>query len=165
MHPPQEPPTTIAAIATPAGIGAISLIRVSGPAAIAIADRVTAGKASSQLPGTLRHCRIFDESHQPLDDGLLAVFRSPRSFTGEDSVEFSGHGGLLVTRAVLDRFLAAGALSAGPGEFTQRAFLNGKIDLTQAEGVMDLISAQTRLALRAARSQLDGHLGRRTTAA
>lgn len=165
MHPPQEPPTTIAAIATPAGIGAISMIRVSGPAAIAIADRVTAGKASSQLPGTLRHCRIFDESHQPLDDGLLAVFRSPRSFTGEDSVEFSGHGGLLVTRAVLDRFLAAGALSAGPGEFTQRAFLNGKIDLTQAEGVMDLISAQTRLALRAARSQLDGHLGRRTTAA
>jgi tRNA modification GTPase len=96
---------------------------------------------------------------------LLTVFRGNSSYTGEDSIEFTGHGGVLVTREVLGRFLECGATAAGPGEFTQRAFLNGKLDLTQAEGVMDLISAQTRLSLRAARSQLEGTLGRRTTEA
>jgi len=100
-----------------------------------------------------------------LDDGLLTFFPTPRSYTGEDCVEFTGHGGILVTREVLLRFLECGALPAAPGEFTRRAFLNGKLDLTQAEGVMDLISAQTRLSLRAARSQLEGTLGRRTTEA
>lgn len=156
--------TTIAAIASPAGTGAVSMIRVSGPDAIAIADRVTGGKASSVMPRMARHCRILD-GHESIDDGLLTVFRAPHSFTGEDSVEFTGHGGMLVTREVLARFLNEGAMAAGPGEFTQRAFLNGKLDLTQAEGVMDLISAQTRLSLRAARSQLEGNLGKRTTAA
>ena len=82
------------------------------------------------------------------------MFREPGSYTGEESVEFTGHGGLLVTREVLSRFLACGAVPAGPGEFTQRAFLNGRLDLTQAEAVMDLISAQTHLALRAAREVL-----------
>ena len=156
--------TTIAAIATPAGTGAVSMIRVSGPDAIAIADRITGGKASSVMPRTARHCKIFDGG-ESIDDGLMTVFRAPNSFTGEDSVEFTGHGGMLVTREVLGSFLRAGATAAGPGEFTQRAFLNGKLDLTQAEGVMDLISAQTRLSLRAARSQLEGTLGRRTTEA
>ncbi|HVJ46128.1 MAG TPA: tRNA uridine-5-carboxymethylaminomethyl(34) synthesis GTPase MnmE [Luteolibacter sp.] len=160
----QEHRTTIAAIATPAGTGAVSMIRVSGPEAIRIADRVTGGKASTVMPRTARHCRILDEG-EIIDDGLMTVFRAPNSFTGEDSVEFTGHGGMLVTREVLARFLASGAIAAGPGEFTQRAFLNGKLDLTQAEGVMDLISAQTRLSLRAARSQLEGVLGRRTTEA
>jgi len=155
---------TIAAIATPAGTGAVSMIRVSGPDAIAIADRVTGGKASSVMPRMARHCRIY-EGDESIDDGLMTVFRAPHSFTGEDSVEFTGHGGMLVTREVLTRFLNSGAVAAGPGEFTQRAFLNGKLDLTQAEGVMDLISAQTRLSLRAARSQLEGNLGKRTTAA
>jgi tRNA modification GTPase len=98
-----------------------------------------------------------------IDDGLLTVFRAPRSFTGETCVEFTGHGGILVTREVLGRFLECGAVMASPGEFTQRAFLNGKLDLTQAEGVMDLISAQTRLSMRAARNQLEGRLGRKTT--
>ncbi len=97
-----------------------------------------------------------------IDDGLLTVFRAPHSYTGEDTVEFTGHGGIVATRAILDRFLECGAVPAGPGEFTKRAFLNGRIDLTQAEGVMDVISAQTRLALRAAHSQLDGALGKRT---
>ena len=156
--------TTIAAIATPAGTGAVSMIRVSGPDAIEIADRVTKGKASSVMPRMARHCRIYDGT-EAIDDGLMTVFRAPNSFTGEDSVEFTGHGGMLVTREVLARFLNSGAVAAGPGEFTQRAFLNGKLDLTQAEGVMDLISAQTRLSLRAARSQLEGNLGKRTTAA
>jgi tRNA modification GTPase len=156
--------TTIAAIATPPGTGAVSLIRISGPEAIAVADRATRGKASSAIPRTACYCRVYD-GKESIDDGLLTVFRGSHGFTGEDSVEFTGHGGMLVTREVLARFLEAGAVHAGPGEFTQRAFLNGKLDLTQAEGVMDLISAQTRLSLRAARSQLEGTLGRRTAEA
>lgn len=158
--------TTIAAIATAAGTGAVSLVRISGPQAFAVAEQATGGRVNAASPPrTALHRRILDEAGRTLDDGLMTLFPAPHSFTGEHSVEFTGHGGLLVTREVLTRFLACGAVSAGPGEFTQRAFLNGKLDLTQAEGVMDLISAQTRLALRAARSQLDGVLGRRTTAA
>ena len=157
--------TTIAAIATPPGMGAVSLLRVSGPKAIVVADAATGGKASPLAPRTSHYCRIKDAYGQILDDGLLTVFRGNSSYTGEDSIEFTGHGGVLVTREVLGRFLECGAIAAGPGEFTQRAFLNGKLDLTQAEGVMDLISAQTRLSLRAARSQLEGTLGRRTTEA
>jgi tRNA modification GTPase len=141
------------------------LLRISGPEAIAIADAATGGKASSTLPRTACYCHVKDADGRVLDDGLLTVFRGTKSYTGEDSVEFTGHGGILVTSEVLGRFLACGAVAAGPGEFTQRAFLNGKLDLTQAEGVMDLISAQTRLSLRAARSQLEGTLGKRTTAA
>ena len=154
--------TTIAAVATPPGMGAVSLIRLSGPDAVPVADRATGGKASSAVPRISRFCRVGDAGGGILDDGLLTVFKAPHSYTGEDCVEFTGHGGILVTREVLERFLACGASPAGPGEFTQRAFLNGKLDLTQAEGVMDLISAQTRLSLRAARSQLEGVLGRRT---
>lgn len=157
--------TTIAATATPPGTGAVSLIRICGPAALQVADRATDGKVSAQAPRTARHCRVRDAEGRILDDGLLTVFPGPHSYTGEDCVEFTGHGGILVTREVLGRFLACGAVPAGPGEFTRRAFLNGKLDLTQAEGVMDLISAQTRLSLRAARSQLEGVLGRRTTEA
>jgi len=157
--------TTIAAIASPVGVGAVSLVRISGPDVLRIADEATGGMASSLLPRTVRYCHIKEADGQILDDGLLTVFRAPHSYTGEDCVEFTGHGGILVTREVLGRFLACGAIPAGPGEFTQRAFLNGKLDLTQAEGVMDLISAQTRLSLRAARSQLEGTLGKRTTEA
>jgi tRNA modification GTPase len=168
-HPLDESPTpsrtTIAAIASPIGVGAVSLLRISGPLAIQVADLATGEMASSQMPRTVRYCRIIEASGHVLDDGLMTVFRAPHSYTGEDSVEFTGHGGILVTREVLARFLACGAIAAGPGEFTQRAFLNGKLDLTQAEGVMDLISAQTRLSLRAARSQLEGTLGKRTTEA
>ena len=155
--------TTIAAVASPPGMGAVSLVRISGPDAIAVADRATDGRVSAQPPRTARHCRVRDAAGRTLDDGLLTVFPGPHSYTGEDCVEFTGHGGILVTREVLERLLACGAVPAAPGEFTRRAFLNGKLDLTQAEGVMDLISAQTRLSLRAARSQLDGILGRRTT--
>jgi tRNA modification GTPase len=163
--PPDPHRTTIAAIATPPGMGAVSLLRVSGPNAIGVADAATGGQASPLAPRTSHYCRIKDAKGQILDDGLLTVFRCNSSYTGEDSIEFTGHGGILVTREVLGRFLECGAIAAGPGEFTQRAFLNGKLDLTQAEGVMDLISAQTRLSLRAARSQLEGTLGRRTTEA
>lgn len=157
--------TTIAAIASPPGMGAVSLLRVSGPEAISVADKATAGKASSLMPRTTRYCLVRDPDGGVLDDGLLTVFLAPHSYTGEDCVEFTGHGGILVTREVLARFFACGAVPAGPGEFTQRAFVNGKLDLTQAEGVMDLISAQTRMSMRAARSQLEGTLGKRTTKA
>ncbi len=157
--------TTIAAVASPPGMGAVSLLRISGPLARQVADLATDGKVTAQAARTVRHCRVRDAAGHVIDDGLLTVFPAPHSYTGEDCVEFSGHGGLLVTREVLGRFLACGAELASPGEFTRRAYLNGKLDLTQAEGVMDVISAQTRLALRAARSQLDGVLGRRTTAA
>lgn len=153
---------TIAAVATAPGVGAVSMIRVSGPEALAVADRATGGRASTAVERQAIHCRIPDEEGNVLDDGVMTVFHGPRSYTGEDTVEFTGHGGLLVTREVLSRFLACGAVPAGPGEFTQRAFFNGKLDLTQAEGVMDLISAQTSLALKAAREQMEGTLGKRT---
>jgi tRNA modification GTPase len=166
MNPSQDPHrTTIAAVATPPGMGAVSLVRLSGPHAIPVADLATDGRISAQIPRCARHACVRDTDGRILDDGLVTVFPGPHSYTGEDCVEFSGHGGLLVTRLVLDRLLACGALPAAPGEFTRRAFLNGKLDLTQAEGVMDLISAQTRLSLRAARSQLEGSLGRQTTEA
>lgn len=158
--------STIAAIASPPGTGAVSLLRISGPLAFTVISIATGGRITRDSPPrTALRGRILDEDGSTLDDGLFTLFPAPRSFTGEPCAEFTGHGGLLVTRAVLDRLLACGASPADPGEFTQRAFLNGKLDLTQAEGVMDLISAQTRLALRAARGQLEGTLGRRTTAA
>lgn len=163
MAPAQS--STIAAIASPLGVGAISLIRISGPQALEIADLGCGGIASSTMPRVARRCKIRDKSGSVIDDGLLTVFLGPNSFTGEDTVEFAGHGGILVTRETLGRFLECGAVHASPGEFSQRAFLNGKLDLTQAEGIMDLISAQTRLAIRAAHSQLEGTLGKRTTAA
>jgi tRNA modification GTPase len=157
--------TTIAAVATPPGMGAVSLVRISGPAAVQVADLASDGRVSAQAPRTARHGCIRDGGGHVIDDGLITVFPAPHSYTGEDCVEFSGHGGMRVTREVLERMLACGAVLAGPGEFTRRAFLNGKLDLTQAEGVMDLIAAQSRLSLRAARSQLEGILGRRTTEA
>ncbi|MES2996765.1 MAG: tRNA uridine-5-carboxymethylaminomethyl(34) synthesis GTPase MnmE [Verrucomicrobiota bacterium] len=154
---------TIVAISTPAGPGAVSMIRLSGPRAVDIADVATSGFATGRQARSAGHCRVIAAAGEPLDDGLLTVFPAPHSYTGETCIEFTGHGGVLVTREVLNRFLECGATLAEPGEFTKRAFLNGRLDLTQAEGVMDLISAQTRLSLRAARAQLDGHLGRKTT--
>ena len=156
---------TVAAIATAAGTGAVSLMRISGPNAIAIAAKACGNKVLKQASHQVTHIKVLDARGEIIDDGLLTVMRGPRSYTGEDTVEFTGHGGILVTREVLNRFLECGAEAAGPGEFTRRAFLNGKLDLTQAEGVMDLISAQTSLSLRAARSQLEGHLGMRTAEA
>lgn len=154
---------TIAAISTALGEAAISVVRVSGPQALAIAAQ--AFKLPSKLTPRLAHLvPVVDSTGNPLDHGLLLHFKSPASYTGEDVIEFHGHGGVLVTQRVLDRFLACGARAAEPGEFTQRAFLNGKMDLTQAEAVMDLIHAQSTLALRAANEQLGGAIGREATA-
>ena len=149
---------TIAAISTALGEAAISVVRVSGPHALQIAARV-ARLPVKVMPRMAYLVPILDTDGGALDHGLLLYFKGPASYTGEDVIEFHGHGGVLVTQRVLDRWLACGARAADPGEFTQRAFLNGKMDLTQAEAVMDLIHAQSTLALRAANEQLGGAIG------
>lgn len=155
-------PDTIAAISTPFGEGAIALLRMSGPRAVQIAGAAYRGKVPvAEMRARVQHFGTVFDGDQKLDDVLLTVFRAPHSYTGEDIVEIAGHGGVLVARRVLEVLLGAGARSAEPGEFTQRAYLNGKMDLTQAEAVMDLISAQTDLALQAAGEQLAGRLGER----
>ena len=159
------PADTIVAVATPFGEGAIALLRLSGPEALTIADQVCVlpgGKSVSALrPKRLTRATMLTTKSSVLDHILVAVYRAPVSYTGEDVVEFTCHGGILLTRRALESLLAAGARAAGPGEFTQRAFLHGKMELTQAEAVMDLISAGTDLALRAAAEQLEGRLGQR----
>lgn len=153
---------TIAAISTPLGEGAIAVLRMSGPRAVEIAGQVFRGKVRAEdAPARVQHFGAIWDEERKLDDVLLTVFRAPRSYTGEDVVEIAGHGGVLVVRRILDLLLKNGARSAEPGEFTQRAYLSGKMDLTQAEAVMDLITAQTDLALRAAAEQLEGRLGAR----
>lgn len=149
---------TIAAIATPPGTGAVALVRVSGPDVPALWPRLFPA-ASAPQPRVARLVTLRDAGGNVVDQVLATFFRGPASFTGEDTMELACHGGPLVTRRVLDAVLAAGARTAEPGEFSQRAFLNGKLDLTQAEAIMDLISAQTDLALRAANEQLEGRLG------
>jgi tRNA modification GTPase len=152
---------TMAALATPAGAGAVAMVRVSGPGALGVAGRIFRGRCPvGDLPsGRAAHGTVW-RGDVLVDEVLLTVFRSPRSYTGEDVVEISGHGGVVVARAVLQSVLEAGARPAEPGEFTQRAFLNGKMDLTQAEAVMDLISARGEASARAAAGQLEGRLGR-----
>ena len=151
---------TIAAISTAVGEGAIAVLRVSGADAINLVARIFRGSTAPEKMESRRSYlgEIYDVTGV-IDQVLLTNFRRPQSYTGEDLVEISCHGGILVTRKILSQLLNAGARSAEPGEFTQRAFLNGKMDLTQAEAVMDLIRAQTELALRAANEQLAGYLG------
>jgi len=151
---------TIAAISTPVGEGAIALIRISGPEAIAIADRIYRGKQKPpQFPAQLQHFGEIVDGDRLIDQVMLSVHRAPASYTGEDLVEISCHGGILISAKVLEACLHAGARAARPGEFTERAFHNDKLDLTQAEAVIDLIRAQTDLALRSATEQLEGRLG------
>jgi tRNA modification GTPase len=154
------PGDTIAAISTPAGEGAIALIRISGEDAIGVADRIYRGKEKpSELPSHTQRLGEIFEADRLIDQVMLSVHRAPASYTGEDLVEVSCHGGILVTARVLEACLRAGARTSRPGEFSERAFLNGKMDLTQAEAVMDLIRAQSDLALRSANEQLEGRLG------
>ena len=151
---------TIAAISTPAGEGAIALIRISGKDAIAMADSLYRGQEKpSVFPSHTQRLGEIVQGDRMIDQVMLVVHRAPASYTGEDVVEISCHGGILVTARVLEACLTAGARAARPGEFSERAFLNGKMDLTQAEAVMDLIRAQSDLALRSAREQLEGRLG------
>ncbi|MGD0260189.1 MAG: tRNA uridine-5-carboxymethylaminomethyl(34) synthesis GTPase MnmE [Verrucomicrobiota bacterium] len=157
---------TIAAIATALGEGGLAVIRLSGAEALAVADRcfAPAGEASVKPSAAATHTIHFGHvvrDGQTVDEALLAVMRAPRTFTREDVVEITCHGGILAAKMVLDTVLANGARLAEPGEFTRRAFLNGRIDLAQAEAVADLIHSRTELALRAANEQLAGKLSQR----
>ena len=151
-------PRTIAAIATPPGKGGVGVVRVSGPRAEAVGRAVTGRAAFS--PRYCHFARFRDADGRPLDEGLAVYFPGPHSFTGEDVVEFQGHGGPAVMRGLLQAALAAGAEAAGPGEFTRRAFLNDRIDLSQAEAVATLIEADHATAARAALRSLEGEFGR-----
>jgi tRNA modification GTPase len=152
---------TIAAISTPPGEGAIAMVRISGANAIQMADQIFRGKEPpSKFTSHVQHLgEIVSANKEVIDQVVLSVHRAPASYTGEDLVEISCHGGTLVSAKILEACLRAGAGAARPGEFTERAFLNGKMDLTQAEAVIDLIRARTDLALRSATEQLEGKLG------
>ena len=156
--------TTIAAISTAQGEGGIGVIRISGNEAIQIADRVFQNINNRRLCDlngyTAAYGKIIFEG-EALDEAVALVFRSPQSYTGEDVVELSCHGGIFITQQVLRAVLSSGAVAAQAGEFTKRAFLNGKLDLTEAEAVMDIIGAKSRSAARAALSVRDGALHRR----
>ena len=157
---------TIAAIATPIGEGGLAVIRISGAQAFAVADAIFSplGKTSVKPSVAASHTIQFGHvmrAGKTIDEVLLAVLRAPRTFTREDIVEITCHGGILPAKMVLDAALSSGARMAEPGEFTRRAFLNGRIDLAQAEAVADLIHSRTELALSAANEQLAGKLSQR----
>jgi tRNA modification GTPase len=157
---------TIGAIATPLGEGGLAVIRLSGREALAVADRCFAPKGHgalklSAVPTHTLHFGHIVRDGQTVDEVMVAVMRAPRTFTREDVVEITCHGGILPAKMVLDAVLANGARLAEPGEFTRRAFLNGRIDLAQAEAVADLIHSRTELALQAANQQLAGKLSHR----
>jgi len=163
---------TIVAVATAHGAAGIGVVRLSGPRAIAIAETLidrARGDASGESaaggcatgarrlrPRQMRYARFFEADSEVIDDGLVIVFAAPRSFTGEDVVELQGHGNPRLLARLVARCIALGARAARPGEFSERAFLEGKLDLAQAEAVADLISASSEAALRAARRSLDG---------
>ncbi len=153
--------STIAAIATPPGEGAISVIRISGPQAISIAQKIFSGPVAAYKTHTAHYGQVQDRQGHSIDHVLLLVFRAPRSYTGEETVEIHCHGGSLVTRRVLERIVEAGAQPALPGEFTFQAFLNGKVDLAQAEAVQQLIASKSELARQSASLQLEGALSKK----
>lgn len=152
---------TIAAVATPPGRGAIAIIRISGREASSIARALT-GALPGERQATL--CSFRDADGEPVDQGLMLFFPGPRSFTGEDVVELHGHGGTVVSEALLAAVLARGARAAEPGEFALRAFLNDKLDLTQAEAIADLIDSGSQAAARAALRSLEGQFSIRVAA-
>lgn len=160
---------TIAAIATGTSPGGIGVIRISGKEAFSITERVffpvQKNKTLSSMPGyTAAFGKVMDGQGNRLDDGVALVLRSPNSFTGEDTVELSLHGGPYLLSRVMTALLAAGAVQAGPGEFTKRAFLNGKLDLSAAQAVMETVAAQGEMQLRAASARRDGALYRKIDA-
>ena len=160
---------TITAIATPLGQGGISIVKVCGKAAIEVVDRcfrTSSGKGANLIrvrSHTIHYGQVV-RNGEKVDEVLVAVMRAPRTYTREDTVEINCHGGMIVTRSVLETLLANGARLAQPGEFTRRAFVNGRIDLAQAEAVADVIQARTGLALKVATEQLEGKLSRKTEA-
>ena len=153
---------TIAAISTPVGEGGISIIRISGEDALPVAEKIYKGKDLAKVAShTINYGHIIDpDSHEEVDDVMVSVMRAPHTYTCEDVVEINCHGGLLATNRILQLVLSYGARMAEPGEFTKRAFLNGRIDLSQSEAVMDLIRAKTDKSMKVALNQLDGDLSR-----
>ncbi|WP_051301792.1 tRNA uridine-5-carboxymethylaminomethyl(34) synthesis GTPase MnmE [Sedimenticola selenatireducens] len=165
MPPPRPDPTSpvdaqesIAAVATPPGMGGVGVIRISGKLATTVAINLT---GSLPEPRLARFARFRDAEGQVLDEGLVLFFPAPHSFTGEDVLELQGHGGPVVLDLLLQRVLACGVRLARPGEFSQRAFLNGKLDLAQAEAIADLIESGTAAAARLAVRSLEGEFSRR----
>ena len=151
---------TIAAISTPPGEGAISIVRMSGENAVKIATKVFQGKDLTQVAShTINYGHIIDPaSRREIDEVMVSVLRGPKTYTREDIIEINCHGGIVSTNEILQLLLQNGARLAEPGEFTKRAFLHGRIDLTQAESVMDLIRAKTARSMKVALNQLDGNL-------
>lgn len=151
---------TIAAISTPMGEGAISIVRLSGEEAVAIANNFFKGPDLTKVAShTINYGHFMDpKTDQVIDEVMVSVMRAPKTFTREDIIEINCHGGIVATNKILQSLLGHGARMAEPGEFTKRAFLNGRIDLTQAESVMDLIRAKTDRAMQIAVDQLDGSL-------
>ena len=154
-----DPIDTIAAISTAPGTGAIAIVRMSGPHAWEIANKLFQTKSLLKSHIVSHGYLIDNRTNLLVDQVVLVPFRSPNSYTGEDLIEVNCHGGAVVTNEILALCLASGARLARPGEFTQRAFLNGKMDLTQAEAVLDVIQAKTRLQSKFAVSAIKGVLG------
>lgn len=157
--------STVAAISTPDSPGGIAVIRISGKDALSIAERIFTpfgSKKISEMPGYTCAYGIAHDDDERLDDCVLTVFRAPHSYTGEDVVEISCHGGIYITRRILRTAIKNGAENAGAGEFTKRAYLNGKLDLTQAEAVMDIISAKGERELRMAEELRQGAVFKKT---
>lgn len=157
--------STIVAISTPLAPGGIGVIRISGPDAQKIADKVFVSASQKRISSLKGYSALFgsviDSSGTKIDDAIALNFIAPKSFTGENVVELSCHGGIFIMRKLLNAVISAGASQAGPGEFTKRAFLNGKMDLAQAESVMEIISAQGERAARSAMAAKDGALSGR----
>jgi len=153
---------TIAAISTPAGEGAISIVRLSGQEAVNIANNLFEGRNLNDVDShTMHYGKLIDPaSGEVADEVIISVMRAPKTFTREDVVEINCHGGLMAVNRILEMVLNEGARLAEPGEFTKRAFLNGRIDLSQAEAVMDVIQSKTTQAMNVALNQLDGRLSR-----
>lgn len=158
IHDPYQPGETIAAVATPPGEGGVAIIRISGDNALNVASKVFSGPVHLYKSHTAHYGQILDSDGLHIDDVLLLVMLGKRSYTGEHTVEIQCHGGSLITRQVLDAVIKAGARAARPGEFTFKAFMNGKLDLAQAEAVQELICAKNERAVGAAKEQLQGAL-------
>lgn len=157
-HRTYEKGQTIAAVATPPGEGGIAVIRIAGDEALDVADKVFSGPIHRYETHTVHFGKILGADGSVIDEGLAVVMKNPRSYTGEDTVEIHCHGGALITRKVLDAALHAGARAALPGEFTFKAFQNGKIDLTKAEAVQEVIASKSEQAWQAAENHLEGKL-------
>lgn len=158
VHRTYEKGRTIAAVATPPGEGGIAVIRLSGDDAFPLAKKIFSGNVDSYATHTAHYGKVLDEKGKSIDEVLLLIMRGSRSFTGEDTVEIHCHGGSLITRRVLERVLQVGANPALPGEFSFKAFINGKIDLTQAEAIQEVISSKNKKALQCAQDALQGHI-------